>query len=169
MSAERASSNAEETGLPVEVDRESHFAGFVSAHERKLRQSLTGALGPDIARDATAEALAYGWEHWGRVAEMDNPAGYLYRVGLTWGRRTLGRDRVGFSGAPIDGPDWYEPGLADALIRLSEKQRVVVFLVHGHGWSMSEVAEVLGISKGTVQKHLERGMARLRRQLKVET
>ena len=28
-----------------------------------------------------AEALAFGWEHWNRVREMDNPCGYLYRVG----------------------------------------------------------------------------------------
>ncbi len=169
MSAERASSNAAETGLPYEADRESHFADFVLANERKLRQSLTGALGPDIARDAAAEALAHGWEHWGRVAGMDNPAGYLYRVGLNWGRKTFGRDRFGFPVAPVAGPDWYEPGLADALTGLSEKQRVAVYLIHGHEWSLSEVAEVLGVSKGTVQKHLERGMARLRRELKVET
>jgi DNA-directed RNA polymerase specialized sigma24 family protein len=44
-----------------------------------------------------------------------------------------------------------------------------VFLVHGHQWSLSEVATLLEISKGTVQTHMERGMERLRRELKVET
>lgn len=153
--------------LADEETKTTDFEGFVSANERGLRQSLTAALGPEIGREAAAEALAYGWENWDRVEGLDNPGGYLYRVGLNWGRKTFGRDRVGFPLAPVAGPDWYEPGLADALTGLSEKQRVVVFLVHGHGWSMSEVADILGISKGTVQKHLERGMARLRRQLKV--
>ena len=32
-------------------------------------------------REATVEALSYGWEHWARVAAMANPVGYLYVVG----------------------------------------------------------------------------------------
>ena len=63
---------------------------------------------------------------------------------------------------------WVEPGLPDALARLPERQRVVVYLVFGHEWSMSEVAALLGVEKATVQKHVERGMAKLRRRLGVE-
>lgn len=65
--------------------------------------------------------------------------------------------------------DWFEPGLPAALAGLSDQQRMVVYLVHGLGWSLAEVAGLLEISKGTVQTHLERGMHRLRRELKVET
>ena len=25
--------------------------------------------------------MRYGWEHWARVSQLDNPAGYLFRVG----------------------------------------------------------------------------------------
>lgn len=145
------------------------FAGFVAANERGLRQSLTAALGPDAGRDATAEALAYGWENWDRVEGLDNPAGYLYRVGLNWGKKRNGRRFIPFSDMSIGDAEWFEPGLPDALAALSEKQRVVVYLVHGHDWSLSEVAELLGVAKGTIQKHMERGMAKLRRQLKVES
>ena len=63
---------------------------------------------------------------------------------------------------------WVEPGLPDALARLPGQQRVAVYLVCGHEWSMSEVADLLGVSKGTVQKHLERGMSKLRHRLGVE-
>jgi hypothetical protein len=28
-------------------------------------------------RDAAADALAYGWEHWERIKDMKNPIGYL--------------------------------------------------------------------------------------------
>lgn len=149
--------------------RTTDFAGFVSASERGLRQSLTAALGPEVGREAAAEALAYGWENWERVEGLDNPAGYLYRVGLNWGKRSFGRRSVVFQEVPESPRDWFEPGLPDALAGLSEKQRVVVYLVHGHDWSLSEVADLLEISKGTAQKHKERGMAKLRRQLKVET
>ena len=58
--------------------------------------------------------------------------------------------------------------MPDALARLPERQRVVVYLVFGHEWSMSEVAALLGVEKATVQKHVERGMAKLRRRLGVE-
>ena len=37
--------------------------------------------GPELGREAAAEALVYGWEQWDRISEMANPAGYLYRVG----------------------------------------------------------------------------------------
>lgn len=167
MSAEWARSNTEDTGLSAEQVK--GFDVFVSENEPRLRQSLTAALGADVSRDATAEALAYAWEHWARVGEMENPAGYLYRVGLNWGRRSLKTRSVVFPAVVSDGSVWFEPGLADALAGLSEKQRVVVYLVHGHDWSMAEVSDLLGVSKGTVQKHVERGMARLRRQMKVET
>lgn len=169
MSADPAHSDTEETRVQPGEDQPPDFAEFVASTERRLRQSLTPAFGFDIARDATAEALAYGWEHWERVGGMENPAGYLYRVGLNWGRKTFGRQPLALPPVTSDQPRWVEPGLPEALASLSEKQRVVVFLVHGHDWSFSEVAELLEVSKGTVQKHMERGMARLRRQLKVDT
>jgi RNA polymerase sigma factor (sigma-70 family) len=57
---------------------------------------------------------------------------------------------------------WIEPGLPVAMARLSEKQRVVVMLIHGLEWTYSEVADLLGVSKSTVQSQAERGMAKLR-------
>jgi DNA-directed RNA polymerase specialized sigma24 family protein len=38
----------------------------------------------------------------------------------------------------------------------------VVMLVHCFEWTMAEVAEVLQVSKSTVQTHAERGLASLR-------
>jgi len=143
------------------------FTDFVSAVEAKLRRALMGTLGVDLGREAAAEALAYGWEHWARVRDMDNPVGYLYRVGVNHGKKARLR-RVSLPPVPIVKLPWVEPGLPDALARLPEKQRVAVYLVCGHVWSMSEVAGLLGVSKGTVQKHVERGMSKLRRRLGVE-
>jgi RNA polymerase sigma-70 factor (ECF subfamily) len=157
------------TGVPADEDTTTEFAAFVSASERILKQSLSAALGFEPAREATAVALAYGWEHWDRVGAMDNPAGYLYRVGLHWGRKAATPRPVVFPMAVVEQSEWVEPGLPDAFASLSEKQRIVVYLVHGHDWTLSEVAELLKISKGTAQKHMERGMARLRRLLKVDS
>jgi hypothetical protein len=48
------------------------FTEFVAGFETKLRQSLAAAFGPELGKEATAEALAYGWEHWDRVAEQES-------------------------------------------------------------------------------------------------
>ncbi len=42
-------------------------------------------------------------------------------------------------------------------------------LLHCFEWTLSEVADLLGLARGTVQLHENRGMARLRRDLGVES
>jgi len=143
------------------------FTEFMSRYEVKLRQSLTAAFGVERGVEGTADALAYGWEHWARVSAMENPAGYLYRVGYDRARRVSSK-RVRLPAVdPVTQP-WVEPGLPKAFAGLPELQRVVVGLLHGYQWSMAEVAEYLGVSKGTVQTHDRRGMERLRRDLGVK-
>jgi RNA polymerase sigma factor (sigma-70 family) len=55
----------------------------------------------------------------------------------------------------------------NALRKLTERQRIAVVLVHGYGWTLAEVAQLLDIKVTTVQTHLERGLARLRVHLEV--
>lgn len=143
------------------------FTEFVARHETKLRQSLTAAFGVERGKDAAAEALAYGWEHWDRIAGMENPVGYLYKVGYDKARRSSNKPLKLPTVDPEHQP-WIEPGLPDAFASLPPQQRTVVALLHGYQWSMSEVADHLGISKGTVQTHAKRGLNRLRRKLGVE-
>lgn len=137
----------------------SDFSAFFALAEPRLRRALVAAHGGERGREATAEALAWAWEHWNEVEGMVNPIGYLYRVGRS---RTRGRrHRVVFARA--DGGDhWVEPGLGVALAALTERQRLAVGLVHGYGWTLREVADVCGLRVTTVQNHLERGTARLR-------
>ncbi len=144
------------------------FSGFVRDVEARLRQALTAGLGPEGGREATAEALAYGWEHWDRIENMDNPVGYLFRVGQRWGRRSRPRRQVALP--PVDSSrlPWIEPGLPAAMKKLSDRQRTVVFLRFGHEWSMGEIAELLGVSKASVQSYSDRAMAKLRGTLGAE-
>lgn len=144
------------------------FTRFVEAHEVKLRGALIASLGSEVGREATAEALAYGWEQWDRVSGLENPIGYLYRVGRNRGSRLHRGRRVGLPPSDVAGEPWVEPGLPAALASLPERQRVVVWLLHSVDWSMSEVAELLGISKSSVQRHAERGMGKLRRKMGVQ-
>lgn len=145
------------------------FTEFVREVEPRLRQSLIAAVGGEAGRDATAEALAWAWEHWSRVQGMDNPGGYLYRLGRNRATSLLRRRPV-FPLLPDSAGHelWVEPGLPSALARLSEMQRVAVLLIHGFGWTYREVAAHLGVGTSTVQSHAERGMAKLQHDLKVE-
>ena len=143
------------------------FTIFVKEVEARLRHALVAVFGQEQGREATAEALAYGWEHWDRVGEMDNPAGYLYRVGRSRGRRR--RLRPVFDPVPTDHLPEVEPGLPAALSGLSEKQRVAVVMVHAYDWPRHEAAELLGVSVSTLDTHMQRGLAKLREGLGVES
>lgn len=147
------------------VDARESFTVFAREVEPRLRYALTAALGQELGHDAVAEAMAYGWEHWARIRGLENPAGYLYRVG----RRGVRFRRGAIVFLPVESarmPE-VEPHLPDAMARLSERQRVVVFLVHGMGWTRREVGELLGISVNSVGAHLSRGLTKLRSALGV--
>jgi len=156
-----------ESQLSPEDTRVDGFTAFVIEKEPHLRHLLCATLGSQLGYEATAEALAYGWEHWDRVSVMDNPAGYLFKVGRDRGRRQFRRRHAVFAVPDSGAFPMIEPGLPRALSRLSERQRVTVVLVHSFNWSLGEVASHLGVAKGTVQKHLERGLKALRDELGV--
>lgn len=137
------------------------YTAFVRSVGARLRQALIAAYGPEVGAEATSEALAYAWEHWERISAMDNPAGYLYRVGQSRSRRYRKR-HVTLPVVPERSTPWVEPGLPRALSRLSEQQRLAVLLCHGFAWTRAEVGELLGINASTVQRHLDRGLAKLR-------
>jgi DNA-directed RNA polymerase specialized sigma24 family protein len=148
----------------VENIRRNEFKDFVEAVEPRLRRSLVAAYGFERGREATAEALAWAWEHWDQVKRMDNQTAYLFRVGQSRSRRRK-------SPATFDQGDraepWFEPALAPALAALTERQRVAVVLIHGFDWTMREVAELMGIRITSVQTHLDRGLRNLRSMLEV--
>jgi DNA-directed RNA polymerase specialized sigma24 family protein len=143
------------------------FVEFVRDVEPRLRHALCAAFGLDLGREASAHALAYGWENWDEVRAKSNPAGYLWGVGRNYALKQTRRP-PSLPPAPIQSMPWIEPGLPDALSALSERQRVTVILVHGLGWSQGEVAELMGISKSSVQTQVERGMTKLRKRMGVE-
>jgi DNA-directed RNA polymerase specialized sigma24 family protein len=148
-------------------EQRDEFEDFMAVAEPRLRVALVAAFGPDRGREAAADALAYAWENWSRVRSYANLTGYLYKVG-----RSVARPHRVRIPAPLFAPSemsepWFEPGLGRALASLTDRQRSAVVLVHGFGWTLREVAEVLELKVTTVQNHLERGMAKLRAALEV--
>jgi DNA-directed RNA polymerase specialized sigma24 family protein len=141
------------------------FDDFVLATQPRLSRALAAALGFEDGQDATAEALAYAFEHWDDLQQVGNLPGYLFRVGLTRGRPRR-RQRVLFA-VPEGADHTFEPALPGALAALTPRQRIAVVLVHGYGYTLREVADLTGIKTTTVQNHLTRGLARLRAMLGV--
>lgn len=143
-------------------DVQVQFTAFVVEHEPRLRRAFVAMYGGQRGREATAEALAFAWEHWDRLTTVHNVPGYLFRVGQSRTRRA--KTVVTFERQGRHDP-LFEPSLEPALKTLTARQRTAVVLVHGFGWTLREVAELTGTKVTTVQNHLERGLAKLRRAL----
>ena len=99
----------------------------------------------------------------GTVRKMGNPLGYCFRVGQS--RTRPHKMRVVYS-VPGGTDRWVEPRLPEALASLPKRQRVAVVLSCGYGLPVSEVAELMRSRPSTVQTHVARGLAGLRRSLK---
>lgn len=149
---------------------EDSFTDFARRELVRVRAGLIAAFGPELGSDAAAEAMAYGWEHWDRVREMQNPSGYLYRVGRSYAVRTLERQRRRKAPAATHPePPWVEPRLQQVLRELPERQQAAVSLIHGYGLSLQDVADLWGVSRSTVQAHVSRAMEQLRSKLGVDS
>ena len=153
--------------------RDDAFDEFVRRTREPLRRALVAMYGVEIGEDAAAEALRIGWERWDEIGTMENPAGYLFRVGqskarpaLRWWRRRSRfplRDPSPREDAhPSDHDDVYA-----ALATLRPEERAAILLVRSHGYSYAEAADLVGVSESAITNHLHRGMQRLRDELGV--
>ena len=151
------------------LDDTSSFERFMAETEPRVRRALTSGFGSRLGREATVDAFEYGWEHWDRISRYANPAGYLYRTGVRFALKARRKDarRIGFEAGGSGGDVWVEPKLDSSLDRLTDSQRVCVVLVHGFDWTYQEVADLLEVRRSTVQRHVDRGMTKLRSDLGV--
>lgn len=150
--------------LAERIDPKVTVEDFLDSTRPRLERALVARYGVDDGVEAADETVAYAVEHWPRISSMANPAGYLFRVGQSYGSRLHSRwrrsDLLVDQSATMDGD--VDPDLQMALMKLKPDERVAVVLVHSHGHSYAEVAEVLGVPVTTVANHLNRGLARLR-------
>ena len=138
--------------------------------EQALRVAFLARYGPELGQEVTAETMAWAWEHRVQLDSMDNPTGYLFRVGQSKSRRFLRwkRERLKF---PTERPSttgaWTEPQLPEALAKLDEEERTAVILVHCFQWTYAEVGDLLDLPLHTVRNRIHRGLGQLRMALGV--
>ncbi len=149
--------------------RTDDFDEFCVAVQPSLARALALTLNDaELGRDAAAEGLTRAWARWSSVSAMDNPAGWVYRVGLNWARSRLRKrrrevttafppDRSRTSGS-VDG---YDDAVAAALARLSPDHRAVVVARYFLDWSEATTAAALEVPAGTVKSRLSRALERL--------
>lgn len=132
--------------------------------QRRLHRALIARFGMDLGSDAAAEACAYAVEHADRLNGMENPIGYLYRLGERYGRRrniVSRRTALLVDGAMADARH-IDIDLQRALMRLTPHHRVAVVLTLAHGHTYQEAADLLDVPVTTVTNHVTRGRARLK-------
>lgn len=141
------------------------------AFYREARPSVGRALAltlrdVDLATDSLDEAMVRAYQRWDRVGRLDNPAGWVYRVGLNHARSRLRRllRRVP---PPAEATEFTvaDPAIERALAELSVDHRAVVVCRLLLGWSESQTADALAIRPGTVKSRLSRASKQLEHRL----
>ncbi len=148
----------------------SDFEQFVKDVEPRIRRALVAGFGSELGRQAAADALVWSWEHWDKIGGLENPAGYLYKVGRTAALRARAQDVSIADVYPphVDHQPVFEPQLIPALAALSESRRAAVLLVHGFGYTLRDAAELLGVTASTIHRDCERALSQLRVLMEVE-
>jgi RNA polymerase sigma-70 factor (sigma-E family) len=152
---------------------EDGFAEFTRARwGRLVRLAYSLTLDVGRAEDLVQESLAKLWGKWPQVRD-GAPEAYV-RQTIVNGAISASRRRWkgeephwdlpevpaprSSAAEVVDQRDWLRRALAD----LSVLQRAVVVLRYAEDMSERQVADVLGISAGSVKTHAFRGLARLR-------
>jgi DNA-directed RNA polymerase specialized sigma24 family protein len=155
--------------IAVEADVQAilPFEEFYSEQRSAIGRALALTLrDTQLASEAVDEAMARAYQRWNRVQALDNPGGWVYRVGLNWSRSILRRALrpapvwVTGAGTFIDGGG-LDPTIDRALAQLSIEQRAVVVCRLLIGYSEAQTAAALGLRPGTVKSRLARATARL--------
>lgn len=146
------------------------FDGFYREHHGPVARALGLTLGDWMfGAEAADEGMARCFAHWSTVSEYDNPAGWVYRVGLNWAvslRRKLAR-RLPYSPPDlVEQPPVADPAIARALDELDVRLRAVVVCRFLLDWSTAATADALGIRPGTVKSRTHRALAQLETRLR---
>ena len=146
---------------------EGFEAWYVHMHPRVISLVLVASNDADVAADSADEAFARALDRWGRVESMRSPEAWVCRVALNVMRRRMRRrmleqrlvgsqpPRAG-AGEPI-----VHPELWAAIRRLPDRQRLAVLLRYVADLSEADVADAMGIARGTVSSSLAAARASL--------
>jgi len=153
-----------------------HYSALYTTHlESLLRFAWLLCGDQHLAEDVVAEAFAKVFPQW-RRGKVYEPHAYLRRAVVnevtTRGRRRVleareerRRSARGRGTGRLDELVAERDVVVQALRRLPVRQRAVLVLRYYDDLSEADVADLLGLSVGTVKSHAARGLERLRTEL----
>jgi RNA polymerase sigma-70 factor (ECF subfamily) len=161
------------------------FARWYGATADGLTRRVAAAVGdPLLGREATAEAFARAYERWPRIAELESPEGWVYRVAVnicrrSWRQRQLENRALarvvpdllgaGLLGGVIDRTAHHPDDIYRAVRRLPRRMRLVIRLRYWDDLTEREIAERLQVAPGTASSLLSTARTRLRQALGAES
>jgi RNA polymerase sigma-70 factor (sigma-E family) len=159
--------------IPLALDDIEFREFFASQYARLcwLGCALTGS--PAQAEELAQEALVRTWWRWRLVGRPSDPASYVRKVLVNRHRSMLRRAatearslaRFGPEELAVPAGDERAMVLWQAIQALPVRQRAVLVLRFYEDRTEADVAELLGLSLGTVKSRCHRALARLREQL----
>ncbi|MGA8115360.1 MAG: SigE family RNA polymerase sigma factor [Actinocatenispora sp.] len=158
----------------MRTELEQEYVAYVNGRVLSLRRTAYRLCGSwHTAEDLVQDTLAKLYVHWKRVSAARSVDGYVRRVMLNtyleqvrrpWTRRLF--PSASPPDLPAPEPDRVGPlDLRGALRHLAAGQRAVLVLRYWEGLSVTETAEALGCSTGTVKSQTSNAVARLRKLL----
>lgn len=148
---------------------ESFDAWYDREHDRMIATLLLATGDLELAVEGVDEACSRALERWPRVGCMESPTGWVYRVAMNHASRLARRRRVEERLFRKLVPRLDLPAPAgevwDLVKSLPDRQRQVVMLRYVASFPEAEIAETLGISRGTVSSTLHDARQRLGRLL----
>jgi RNA polymerase sigma-70 factor (sigma-E family) len=153
--------------------RDAEFEQYMAARQPSLLRTAYLLTGDQhSAEDLVQTALAKLYLSWDKVQRRELVDGYVRRIMVNennslwrraWKRREVTTDMVPDLTGVTDRPDHGErSALWDFVQTLPRKQRAVVVLRYYEDLSEAEVAQILGVSVGTVKSQSSRALAALR-------
>ena len=151
-------------------DTPGSFEEFFAAHRARLFGAMVVMTDSRAeAEEILQDAFLTVWERWERVAGMDDPVGFLYRVAMNVFRKRLRRAAVAVrkvvhllpTGDELAGVETRDEA-ARLLARLTPRERAAIVVTAYLGYSSEEAGELLGIKATTVRVLTNRARASLR-------
>jgi RNA polymerase sigma-70 factor (ECF subfamily) len=148
---------------------DEEFTGWYELEAPGVRDALALALGDDaLAEEAAAEAFVKAFARWEQVRAMTSPLGWVYRVALNeargrFRRRVIERRAAERRSAQLDVPPPAEPDTAlwAAVRALPERARIAVALRYVADLPEGDIAELMGVTRGTVAATLSHARKQL--------
>ena len=145
---------------------DSAFELWYRTEHARILATLTFVIGDlCLAEDVVDEAFVRAYDRWERVSSLESPAGWTYKVAINLVKRRSHRmtreygpsaSSSGESAAPLGVQEIWK-----IVSTLPKRQREVVVFRYIGDLTEIQIANVLGITRGTVSQTLRAAHAKL--------